>query len=361
MTNILAKDVLTEGPNIYKRDGWYYLMLAEGGTGWNHGISMARSRSLTGPYELDPQESVITSRHDESLALQKAGHGELVETPSGEWMLAHLASRPVGEGKDRQCILGRETCLQRVVWSADGWLRLASGGVTAEVEIPAPAGLPETPWPTPPARDEFDAATLDVSWSSLRGPMDETWLSLTERPGWLRLRGRESLHSLFAQSLVAKRLQAFRCTVETCLEFEPTHFTQSAGLICWYDTRTHYYLRVTRHETLGRILGIVLTDDGAYDELAESTLAINGWRQVYLRAEIDRARLQFSASPDGQAWQLIGPALDASKLSDDYGSILHFTGAMIGLCSQDLNATRTPADFAYFEMNADLTAPPRDE
>jgi phosphoribosyl 1,2-cyclic phosphodiesterase len=67
MTNILAKPALTEGPNLYKRNGWYYLMLAEGGTGWNHGISMARSRSITGPYELDPQESVLTSRDDEKL------------------------------------------------------------------------------------------------------------------------------------------------------------------------------------------------------------------------------------------------------------------------------------------------------
>src|SRR5206468_6623435 len=102
MTNILSKPVLTEGPNLYKRDGWYYLMLAEGGTGWNHGISMARAKSIAGPYGLDPQESVITARSDESIELQKAGHGELVQTPAGDWYLAHLASRPVG--KERRCI-----------------------------------------------------------------------------------------------------------------------------------------------------------------------------------------------------------------------------------------------------------------
>src|SRR6266542_3849596 len=101
MTKILAKSVLTEGPNLYKREGWYYLMLAEGGTGWNHGISMARSRSTTGPYELDPQESVLTARDAYDLCLQKAGHGELIETPSGEWYLAHLASRPITP--ERRC------------------------------------------------------------------------------------------------------------------------------------------------------------------------------------------------------------------------------------------------------------------
>ena len=156
MMKILEKDVLIEGPNIYKRAGWYYLMLAEGGTGWDHGISMARSRSIAGPYELDPQSSVLTARDDPSIPLQKAGHGELVETPSGEWYLAHLASRPLRIAAEHSphkfpdggrtgwcCVLGRETCIQKVEWSADGWLRLATGGTVPQLEVPAPNELPE--------------------------------------------------------------------------------------------------------------------------------------------------------------------------------------------------------------------------
>jgi len=364
MRKVLEKqNILTEGPNIYKHDGWYYLMLAEGGTGWNHGISMARSRSITGPYELDPQASVLTARDNASLALQKAGHGELVETPAGEWYLAHLASRPLrlapevsphkfpdGERTGWCCVLGRETCIQKVEWSADGWLRLSSDGTDPQVEVPAPAELPETPWPTVPERDEFDAPRLDVHWSSLRDPVDDSWLSLTERSGWLRLRGRDSLFSLFHQSLLAKRLTSFRCIVETCVEFEPDHFTQMAGLICYYDTRQHYYLRITHDETHGKVLGIVLTDDGAYDELLNSQVPIGGWKRTFLRAEIDREHLQFSASPDGAAWQSIGPSLDMAKLSDDYGSTLRFTGTMIGLCAQDVGGTFKHADFDYFEI-----------
>ena len=191
---------------------------------------------------------------------------------------------------------------------------------------------------------------FDVNWSSLRVPMDESWLSLTERPGWLRLRGRESLHSLFDQSLVAKRLQSFRCSAETCVEFSPAHFTQMAGLICSYDTRQHFYLRITHDEKRGKILGIVLTDDGAYDELHESDIEINDWPQCHLRAEIDRAQLHFYASRDGANWQMIGPVLEAWKLSDDYGSTLRFTGAMVGLCAQDIGGTRAHADFDYFTM-----------
>jgi xylan 1,4-beta-xylosidase len=219
------------------------------------------------------------------------------------------------------------------------------------VEVPAPEELPETPWPAESARDDFAATTLSIQWSSLRTPVDESWLSLRERPGWLRLRGRDSLFSLFEQSLIARRLQGFHVVAETCLEFAPATFNQMAGLICWYDTKTHYYLRVTCDDAGGKVLGVVLTDDGAYDELIDSQISIDAWPRCYLRAEIDRERLQFSASPDGAKWQHIGPVLDASKLSDDYGKdILHFTGAFVGLCAQDHDGTGATADFDYFEI-----------
>jgi xylan 1,4-beta-xylosidase len=246
-------------------------------------------------------------------------------------------------------VLGRETCIQKVEWSPDGWLRLAGGGTDPQVEVPAPEGLPEMPWPVAPPRDHFETDVLDVHWSSLRDPVDGSWLSLTERPGWLRLRGRDSLSSLFYQSLVAKRLTGFRCTLETRVEFEPDHFTQMAGLICYYDTRQHYYLRITHNEARGKVLGIVLTDDGVYDELLDSEIVVGDWPRMFLRAEIDRERLQFLASPDGVAWQEIGPVLDMAKLSDDYGSTLRFTGAMVGLCAQDVGGTFKHADFDYFE------------
>lgn len=204
------------------------------------------------------------------------------------------------------------------------------------------------PWPVLPERDDFDAASLDVRWSSLRVPVDDTWLSLSHRPGWLRLAGRDSVHSLFEQSLVARRLQTVRATATTCLEFEPVHFTQMAGLICYYNTRMHYYLRVTHDEDEGRVIGIMLTDNGTYDEL--DRVAVNGWKQVFMRAEIDREQLQFSVSRDGVAWRSVGPVLDFSKISDDWAQ--GFTGAMIGLCAQDLSGNRMPADFDFFELKA---------
>ncbi len=366
---LLRKDVLCEGPNLYKRDGYYYMMMAEGGTGWNHGISMARSRSVTGPYELDPQEAVLTTRHTPDHPLQKAGHGELLQTPSGEWWMAHLCSRPLRTGMaanpnspdktasavahagDR-CILGRETALQRVVWSEDGWLRLANGSMLPDVAVEPPAELQPQPWPELPVRDDFDGESLAVHWMTLRTPAEESWLSLTQRPDWLRLQGRESPHSLHAQSLIARPLTSLSATVTTKLEFQPTRFTQFAGLTCWYDTRTHYSLHVCHDEQLGRVVRVALSDDSAYDEPVEARIAINDWPDaVYLRARIEAAELVFSASPDGENWTQIGACFDAGKLSDDYGSILHFTGAMVGLCSYDVAGQGAYADFDWFDYD----------
>jgi xylan 1,4-beta-xylosidase len=345
---ILRHDTLIEGPNLYRREGWYYLMLAEGGTGWQHGVLMSRSRSLTGPYELDPRGSLMTTRHTWDAPLLKAGHGSLVETPRGDWYVAFLASRPVTTAQGPMSILGRETCLEEISWTEDGWARLGHGSQVPRLDIPS--RLPQHPVVRGSERDDFDAPALGPMWSTLRIPADPSWADLTSRPGWLRLTGRHSTKSHFEQSLVAQRLTAPHSRITTELDYTPDHFTQMAGLICWYDTTTYYYLRVTHLEGEGRRLGIVLNDADASAELPQYDISLDAWPRVFLRAEIDEAELQFLASPDGEGWQRVGPVLDAGRLSDDYGSRLRFTGAFVGLCAQDLNGTGKTADFAHFEL-----------
>lgn len=178
------------------------------------------------------------------MTLQKAGHGSLVETHMGEWYMAHLVGRPVQE---KFCILGRETALQPCTWSDEGWLKLSNGGRHPEVSVPAPK-ISSVPFEPVPEMDHFDQSELRNDWNTLRIPPDSSWLSLTERPGYLRLRGMESMSSTHRQSMVARRLQDFRCEVETCLEFAPDHPQQMAGLILYYDTKDYLYLRVTYHE-----------------------------------------------------------------------------------------------------------------
>ncbi len=341
--------MVTEGPHVYQRDGWYYLLTAEGGTGYEHAATIARSRRLNGPYEVHPQNPLLTAWGRPQLELQKAGHASLVETQTGEWYMAHLCGRPLEPGEERGfCNLGRETALQRITWGNDGWPRVIGGGNAPLTSVPAPKLSPH-PWPAEPPRDDFEAPELGVDWQTLREPADPSWLSLTERPGFLRLRGLESPNSLHRQSLVGRRLQTFRAEATTCLEFEPEHFQQMAGLSAYYDSRHWVYLRVSRDETLGKTLNLLVCDRNMPSEPLEREVSIDGWARVYLRVRFDRSTFQFSYSSDGETWLEIGPKFESHRLSDDYCNGLAFTGTFITLSAQDLAGTRHHADFDFFE------------
>ncbi|MBN9393529.1 MAG: glycoside hydrolase family 43 protein [Chloroflexi bacterium] len=354
-----------EGPHLYKHAGRYYLMVAEGGTFYEHAVTMARSENIEGPYEVDPTNPVLTSFGHPELALQKAGHASLVETQTGEWYLAHLCGRPqasvIPQDKETlasltpvvkdngiRCNLGRETSLQKVVWTEDGWLRLETGENTPRLEVPGP-DLPPHPFPVEPVRDDFDSPALGINFNTLRVPPGDDWLTLTARPGFLRLYGRESLSSKHRQSLVARRLQHFEAEITTCLEFAPDNFQQMAGLICIYDIENYFYLRVGYHEEKGRILGILESDNGRYDEPLAEEVALGDAPKVFLRVTFEGPVLQFSYSRDGQDWQEIGGKFDATKLSDEYCRDSSFTGTFVGMCAQDLRGTRCAADFDFFE------------
>lgn len=344
---------LTEGPHIYKHNGYYYLMTAEGGTRFGHAVTVARSASLFGPYEADPEGPMLTSAGAPELELQRAGHASLVETQSGEWYIAHLCGRPLRPSM--RCTLGRETALQRVRWSEDGWLRLAAGGNRPQTVVQAPP-LPEHRFPPEPETDHFDGGEISPAFQSLRVPIEEDWASLRARPGFLRLKGRESLSSKHRQSLIARRLQSFKAEAETAVEFEPDTYQQMAGLICYYNVNNYYYLWVSRDENAGKCLGIMLRDRGKYDEALDAPVSVEGWARIHLKASLRHDRLQFYYSRDGGQWTPIGPVLDASILSDEYvetvtdGYLMDqgFTGAFVGMCAQDLSGRGKHADFDYF-------------
>jgi xylan 1,4-beta-xylosidase len=337
---------LVEGPHLYKRNGYYYLLTAEGGTRFKHAVTFARSRKLEGPYEVHPQNPILTSWTDPNLVLQRAGHGSLVETADGEWYMAHLCGRPLpSRGR---CTLGRETALQKFVWKEDDWIYLEAGGNHPLVVVPAP-NLPETVWEEEPARDDFDKPELNIHFQTLRVPLSEEYLTLKERPGYLRLRGSESLGSRFHQSLVARRQQAFCYTAATALEFQPDMFQQMAGLVTLYDNNNFYYLHLTHLEGKGKIIDILKRDAGVFDEPIAEKIVVEGWDRCYLKVEVDYHILQFYYSKDGEEWIKIGPEFDASTLSDEYTEPNRFTGAFVGLCCQDLSGQRKEADFDYFE------------
>ncbi|BCU78109.1 glycoside hydrolase family 43 protein [Luteolibacter sp. LG18] len=346
---------LVEGPHLYKRDGYYYLLTAEGGTEYAHAATLARSRTIEGPYELLPGKHLLSSWGHPEITLQKAGHGSLVETQHGEWYLAHLCGRPID---GRHCTLGRETALQKCEWHDDGWLRLAHGGILPLVETAAPLGLPPAPFEDEPWDGRFDSPVLDLHFQSLRRPITEDWLSLGDRSGYLRLKGGEPTVSTFRQSLIARRVQSFDIRVETSVEFQPESFQQMAGLIAYYDTENHYYLRLSHDEQLGRTLNIIATDAAESRELLEHDIPVPAHGGIDMRLTLKGAALQFEYAVADGDWQPIGPVLNGAILSDDH-SHLGFTGAFVGLCCQDLTGRGLHADFPHFlYLEQDAIKPP---
>jgi xylan 1,4-beta-xylosidase len=338
----------TEGPHLYKRNGYYYLLTAEGGTGWGHAVTMARSRTLTGPYELHPDVYILTSRHRPDMELQRAGHADLVETQTGDVYMVHLCGRPLpNRGR---CTLGRETAIQRMKWSEDDWLRTADGRGLPCLEVPAPA-LPLHKFAEAPAREDFDTVQLPPQFQWLRSPWPDELFSLTERPGHLRLFGRESIGSLFRQSLVARRQQSHCYSARTMVDFEPGQFQQMAGLVCYYNSLKYHYLYISHDASLGRHIRVMscLPDQVQADVFsAQFPVPKNG--PVQLRVEVDYERLLFAYRTNDGDWQWLPGPYDASILSDEAGPAgnPNFTGAFVGMCCQDLAGAHCTADFDYF-------------
>ena len=338
----------TEAPHIHKRNGFYYLLTAEGGTGWGHAVTLARSRDLLGPYELHPDGPLLTSRDRPDAVLQRAGHADWVDTPDGETFMVHLCGRPL---RNRgRCTLGRESAIQRLAWGADEWPRLAQGGNCPALTIEAPA-LPPCPVPERPARLEFDDTALPIDMQWLRTPFPEALFSLTARPGHLRLYGRESLGSTFRQALVARRQQAHCFSARTLMDFDPQHYQQSAGLICYYGGGKFHYLYVSHDETIGRhIRAMSALPDGVAADAFSAPIALAAG-PVELRVEVDEERLRFAFRAEGAAWRWLPELLDASILSDEAAmpGTPNFTGAFVGMCCQDTAGTARAADFDWFE------------
>ena len=341
----------TEGPHLYKHASYYYLMTAEGGTGYQHAATMARASTIDGPYESDPAGPLLSASASPDWPLQRAGHGDFVATATGEYFLVHLCSRPL-PGL-RRSPLGRETAIQRVRWTEDGWLRLESGGHLPSLEVPAPdiavcLVVPDTTF------DHFESTVLDPVYQWLRTPCPKEFMTLDERPGFLRLRGLESLGSLFHQALIARRQTDLAYEAEALMEFEPQNFQQMAGLVCYYNSSKFHYLYVSTDEDLGKHMAI-MSCEGDRSLKAEfpnwtHRVPLQAHTAVRLKARVDHARLDFYWAIGAGEWRQIGPALDASALSDEAGAGegAQFTGTFVGMCCQDLSGARIAADFDYF-------------
>ena len=352
---------LTEGPHLYRKDGFYYLLTAEGGTGYDHAVTMARSRDLFGPYETDPAKHVLTARGTDGL-LQRCGHADIVETQDGQFYMVHLCSRPLDETRSlpvgnggihaddvRRSPLGRETAIQKLDWPAGQFPRMAHGG-NAPADT-APCDLPPHPFPGDEARTTFAPGALPPAFQWLRTPAVDRLFSLTERPGALRIFGRESPGSAFENAMLARRQTALSFRAETTLEIEPGDYQHFAGLIAWYGRFKFHYLAVTANEQGQRVLTVYSCAADWPDARVTYPIAPVPLPDgpVQLGCDVDGMTLRFRYKTDGD-WTDLGITLDQSAISDEAGNGPgnNFTGAFIGMGAHDTSGRGRHADFLDF-------------
>ena len=336
----------TEGPHLYHIGNWYYLLTAEGGTGYEHCVTLARSDSLWGPYETAPGNPILTSDRENPKALQKCGHGDLVETPEGEWYLACLCARPLAPGEG--CILGRETALQKMRWTQDGWLTAESGTRYLERTVPSPGGWPHKPVLAEGIEDDFSQEALSVEYTSPRTSYEE-FADLRARRGYLRLRGRESLNSLHHVSLLAVRQKELQAVAETLLEFTPRYPEQAAGLAYLYDALNWYLLVKTADEEGRGILTLWQSDRGTVTDCGVPVLLPEGV-PLGLRAVTSRdcGEASFYYQIGEEGWRLFQKGLSTRILTDEY--CRGFTGAHFGMYVHDMTGLGYCGDFEHFSV-----------
>ena len=333
-----------EGPHLYKVGDYYYLMSAEGGTGYQHREVIQRSRSPYGPYEPSPTNPVASNMNDPANPFQAIGHADIVETPDGWWLVC-LGIRPKGGNFHH---LGRETFLAPVTWK-DGWPRVGDDGVVKQ-EYALPK-LPPHPWEAQPVRDEFDQEKLGLDWNFVRNPHSEDW-SLSARRGWLRLNGTAiSFKEKDSPAFVCRRQTGLDAVVSTKLSFTPTAANEEAGLVVRGNDTNFYKFVVTRVD--GR--RVIKLDTVLKEQLTPGAVKPLADGDVVLRISATEREYQFWIQPDGQRAEQIGAAL-TKDLSTEV--ISGFTGVFIGMYASGNGAKNAnPADFDWFDYETTVRLP----
>jgi len=332
-----------EGPHLYKVGEWYYLLIAEGGTGFTHSVTAARSRNLIGPYETGKTNPILTHRHlGRGADIVNVGHADLVEAHNGEWWLVCLGSRPYG-GPFRN--MGRETFLAPLAWE-EGWPLVNPGKGIIEEVMRAP-DLPEHRWPSASSCDHFDRFVLDSIWCFIRTPVSELY-SLRERPGFLRLKSKpvrmteEGANPAF----VGRRQQHASFAVRTALEWEPADKAE-AGIVLLSSHAYHYRLEIANSiAEEGPIIRLIRTEAGVETTMAQTPLPPGAGSRTYLKLEAYGQKLNFSYGIESEQWNVLAEGIDGTIVSTDVAG--GFTGAMIGMFAV-CESGRCAADFDYFE------------
>jgi len=324
-----------EGPHIFRKDGAYYLIAAEGGTAEGHSEVVFRSDKVTGPYVPFADNPILTQRDLKGSPITSTGHASFVKTPSGDWWSVFLGVRPYD---DQNFNTGRETFLMPVRWE-QGWPRITDHG--ARVPWVArrpnlPAG-PRAPVPTSGSftiRDEFNGSKLPPYWMMMRNPVGKWW-RLAGGALHLDARG-TALGDMGNPSLWARRQQHLNATVTTRVRFSPPSDAAEAGLVAMQNDEYFYYLAVGRDH--GKRVVRLRRRAGGPDAMAGAVLASspipNG--PIELRINARGAAYDFGWSADGKSWHSLARNADGTLLSTKKSG--GFVGAVFALYAHGASA-----------------------
>ncbi|MDR3597271.1 glycoside hydrolase family 43 protein [Clostridium sp.] len=336
------RDVIwPEGPHLYKKDGYYYLMIAEGGTGPDHCITIARSADIYGKYEGCPRNPIITHRHlGKTYPIKHVGHGDLVKTKDDKWFIVMLASRMC----DGFTNLGRETFLAKVTWE-EGWPVVNPGSGILELE--QEHELLEYQVEPKEACYHFYGKELDDSWMFLRNPSENLY-SLTEKEGCLRLHLKEqSLKDLDNPAYIGIRQKDYHYIATTMMEFKPNHENESAGIAIVQSNEYHMRYEYTKKNGK-EVLQVVECMEGK--DILISEIEIDASR-LYLKIVSKGQRLDFYYGTDGNDYKLLKKDVHVINLSTEVAG--GFVGCTIGMYgSSNGEMTNNYADFHWFEYKS---------
>lgn len=338
-----VKDVIwPEGPHLYKRDGYYYLLHAEGGTGPEHAISVARSKELFKWFEGCPRNPIFTHRNlGKDYPIIYAGHGDLVDDPEGNSYIVMLASRPC----KKHCSLGRETFLAKVIWE-DGWpvINPGVGKLTDEVEL----DMTEHSFPK-----EIEASdTLHFYTDKLDDRLvgickrDDSIYSLTKRPGFLRLYTRpERIEDMCYPSYLGLRQKDYSFKVSSMVEFTPAKANECGGIVLFQNHENHLVVEIVQAQE-GLALQVRTVIKGQ-----ESVIASHGLTE-------GRAQIEITAKEQiASVWLIEGD--DHILIKDDVDLIPYtteeaggFVGCTAGMyTSSNGKESQNTCDFAWLTMS----------
>ena len=327
-----------EGPHILKKDGWYYAILAEGGTGYGHGINVGRSRNLFGTYEPCPYNPVMRQTEPDAL-IQRTGHGKLVQTQNGDWYCTYLCGRRNG---GNYTTIGRETALDPVTWTEDGWFLINGGkGPSNEQSLP---NLPKDGY-TENTYEDF-TKPLSLNWEWVRNPDNSKWH--TDKNGLTLITTAGELSDVSAKNTLVRRETELKYTAETLMDFTPEKEGQKAGLLCYYSTVT--YACVSKKIKDGKhILSLDINRNQGEEHITDTEIEN---KPVFIKVCVDGLSRKWYYSYDRINYILLGTLENCIYLCDEGvpGDRKRHTGTLVGVFANKGNCVEdAAAKFTFFD------------